>query len=103
MAFQNRPPSKPPDCPWCGETMIPCPMLAGRLCCPNDEPVEYRHRGGRWYFEGRLLGLDEPHPAKPTDEPEAALDPRDLFAEAERIAREKWGPGGDEDGEDGEG
>ncbi len=99
MAFQNRRPIKPTECPWCDEAMIPCPQQPGRLCCPNDEPVEYRLRGGRWYFEGRLLRLDEPIPPRPESESEAEAesaaetppDPRNILDEAERVAREKWG------------
>lgn len=77
MSFQRRPPQSAPNCPWCDRPMAPCPgSQQGRLCCPTGDPVEYRTRGARWYFGGRLLGLEEPMPEPPdAGEPEEPEPP----------------------------
>lgn|GEM_PF-4933064 len=68
MSFQQRPQRRTPRCPWCDQEMIPSPdSRGGRLFCPTGEAVEYRLSGGRWYFNGRLNGLDEPIPPAPDD------------------------------------
>jgi len=80
MSFQRRPPQSAPACPWCDQPMMPCPgSQQGRLCCPTGDPVEYRTRGGRWYFSGRLLGLEEsmPEPPEPPDAEEADAEEAD--------------------------
>jgi hypothetical protein len=73
---------------------------SGRLYCPTDEPVEYRISGGRWYFNGRQLGLDEPIPPPPDPmSPEADGDDDPVASpldEASRIVSDAW----DEDDED---
>jgi hypothetical protein len=71
---------------------------AGRLCCPNGEPVEHRISGGRWYFNGRQNGLDEPFPPAPEPAPEPAPDlpgagaggGDDPLNDALRIVRDAW-------------
>ena len=71
---------------------------AGRLCCPNGEPVEHRISGGRWYFNGRQNGLDEPFPPAPEAAPEPApqvsgardKDDADPLDDALRIVRDAW-------------
>ena len=73
MGFQRARAGKAPDCPWCGGTMIPCPELKGRLCCPNDEAVDYRARGERWYFNGQIHPLGEPFPPGPDEEDEGGF------------------------------
>lgn len=114
MGFQQRSPRRTPRCPWCDQEMIPdADSRGGRLCCPNGEAVEYRLSGGRWYFNGRLNGLDEPVPPAPNGEaeddeappppvrdakppsvsPPPAFDPLDAFRE---IASAAW----DADGAD---
>ena len=73
---------------------------AGRLCCPTGEPVEHRISGGRWYFNGRQNGLNEPFPPAPEPGPEqhgdrdhgdrgdqGSTDPLD---DALRIVRDAW-------------
>ena len=70
MGFQRARAGKAPDCPWCGGTMIPFPELKGRLCCPNDEAVDYRARGERWYFNGQIHPLGEPFPPGPDEDDE---------------------------------
>ena len=100
MAFQQRPPRRPVTCPWCGEEMVPCEDgRAGRLCCPTGEPVEHRISGGRWYFNGRQNGLNEPFPPAPAsassllgdgddgDSDDADADPLD---DALKIVRDAW-------------
>lgn len=68
MSFQQRPQRRTPRCPWCDQEMVPSPdSRGGRLFCPTGEAVEYRLSGGRWYFNGRLNGLDEPIPPAPED------------------------------------
>ena len=68
MSFQQRPQRRTPRCPWCDQEMVPSPdSRGGRLFCPTGEAVEYRLSGGRWYFNGRLNGLDEPIPPAPDD------------------------------------
>lgn len=70
MSFQQRPQRRTPRCPWCDQEMVPSPdSRGGRLYCPTGEAVEYRLSGGRWYFNGRLNGLDEPIPPAPDDGP----------------------------------
>lgn len=106
MGFQQRPPRRVPQCPWCDQEMAPSPdSRGGRLFCPTGEAVEYRISGGRWYFNGRILGLEEPVPPPPDDgaaqaamdevlalpeRPRASTrpDPLDAFR---KIASDAWG------------
>ena len=78
--------------------MVPCEDgRAGRLCCPTGEPVEHRISGGRWYFNGRLNGLNEPFPPAPGassrlpgdggDGDDGDADPLD---DALKIVRDAW-------------
>ncbi len=73
---------------------------AGRLCCPNGEPVEHRISGSRWYFNGRQNGLDEPFPPAPESGPASEPEPdlpgaggrgdADPLNDALRIVRDAW-------------
>lgn len=84
MGFQQRSPRRAPRCPWCDQEMIPDPdSRGGRLCCPNGEAVEYRLSGGRWYFNGRLNGLDEPVPPAPNGPADAEADEADAEPRAD--------------------